>query len=73
MGNNGNAKQLLERCQFGVTIVENVYASDDNPHKRGIYVRTIRRNGRMNPGIHLELTDGNGEFWTVPIEAVKVD
>ena len=73
MSDNGNTKKLLEQCRFGVTIIENAYASDDNPHKRGIYVRTIRRRGKLNPGIHLELTDGNGEFWNIPIEAVKVD
>ena len=72
MGKDGNAKKILEKCRFGVTVIENVYASDDNPLKRGIYVRTKRIRAAMNSGIFLELTDGEGEFWTTPIEAVKI-
>ena len=45
-----------------------IYASDDNPIKHGMYVRTIRRTGRMNRGTHYELTDGKGAFWETPVE-----
>ena len=51
--------------------MQGVYASEDNPHKYGIYVRTIYRRGGMNPGKHYQLTDGNGSFWEYPVDAVK--
>jgi len=48
-----------------------IYASDENPHKHGMYVRTVRRTGRvMNPGTTYELTDGNGAFWEYPVGSV---
>jgi len=28
-----------------------------------MYVKTIRRTGRMNPGTYYQLTNGMGEFW----------
>ena len=43
-----------------------IYASERNPHRDGMYVRTIRRTGRMNPGAFYELTDGKGAFWQYP-------
>src|ERR1039458_5408606 len=43
-----------------------IYASDDNPRKHGMYVRTIRRTTNMNPGFFYELTDGRGDFWESP-------
>lgn len=60
------------KMQFGETIIENINASDDDPCKRGVYVRTIRRTGRMNPGVYVEVTDRNGKFWQWSIECVKV-
>lgn len=36
-------------------IVENGYASEDNPRRIGIF---IKRNGR-----NFEMTDGKGRFW----------
>lgn len=48
-----------------------IYASDENPHKHGMYVRTIRRYpGGMNPGMFYELTDGEGNFWEYPVGSV---
>lgn len=43
-----------------------VWASASNPHRDGMFVRTERRTGRLNPGTWHELTDGNGEFWSYP-------
>jgi hypothetical protein len=40
-----------------------VWASKRNPHRDGMFVRTVRRTGRMNPGTWHELTDGKGNFW----------
>jgi hypothetical protein len=40
-----------------------IWAGEKNPHRDGMYVRTVRRTGRMNPGKWYELTDGNGDFW----------
>ena len=43
-----------------------IYASERNPLRDGMYVRTVRRTGRCNPGKYYELTDGNGKFWMYP-------
>lgn len=50
--------------------IRGVYASESNPHRDGMYVRTIRRTGRMNPGTSYEITDGKGDFWEYPRESV---
>lgn len=43
-----------------------IWASDQNPQRDGMYVKTIRRSGRFNPGTFYELTNGRGSFWTYP-------
>lgn len=61
-----------EAMKFGDPI-ENVWASPDNPTKYGFFVRTIKRLGRvMNAGMWVEMTDGNGEFWEVNPEAIRL-
>lgn len=40
-----------------------VWASKSNPHRDGMFVRTVRRTGRVNNGTWHELTDGKGNFW----------
>jgi len=40
-------------------IVENGWASDDNPQKRGFVVRATRQS--------IELTNGKGDFWKFSI------
>ena len=53
--------------KFG-DIVDNGYASDDNPTKYGIviYSRGARQGG-------IRMTDGKGKFWTVdPHDRIKV-
>jgi hypothetical protein len=30
-----------------------------------LFVRVVRRSGRMNRGLFWELTDGEGDFWLV--------
>ena len=47
-----------------------IHASESNPHRDGMYVRTVRRTGRMNPGKFYELTDGRGDFWQYPAKSV---
>lgn len=47
-----------------------IYASERNPLRNGMYVRTIRRTGRCNPGTFYELTDGKGKFWQYPRQSV---
>lgn len=47
-----------------------IYASEENPHRHGMYVRTIRRTGRTNRGTHYELTDGHGAFFEYPVTSV---
>lgn len=58
--------------RFGERVTSR-YASDDNPTKHGIFVRTIRRTGRRNRGLHYELTDGKGRFWEIPAENCSKD
>ncbi|KAF1698319.1 hypothetical protein CSC62_05260 [Pseudoxanthomonas jiangsuensis] len=48
-----------------------IYASESNPRRDGMYVRTIIRRGRMNPGKFYEVTDGNGNFWVYPAQSVE--
>jgi len=60
----------LDTARFGEWFV-NAYASDDNPRKWGMYVRTRARIGVMNPGVFYELTDCNGNFWEAPFENLK--
>ncbi len=46
--------------------VECLGASPDNPRKFGYFVRAWNRDGGINPGMTVEVTDGNGEFWSGP-------
>lgn len=57
-----NRDEKLRGPKFGDWVRGN-YASEGNPIRDGMYVRTIRKTGRMNPGVFYELTDGNGKFW----------
>lgn len=57
--------------KFG-DVIENGYASVENPHCTGIFVRTGHRTGRMNPGKYYELTDGKGNFWQLRAASDKL-
>jgi hypothetical protein len=48
--------------KFGATVT-NHYASPENPHRTGYFVRAGRNTGRMNSGPWWEITDGRGGFW----------
>ena len=61
---------LTSKPKFGEWL-RGIYASESNPQRDGMYVRTIRRTGRMNPGTFYELTDGNGRFWQYPAQSVE--
>lgn len=56
----------MSKLVFGRTTITNPHASEDNPQRSGVYVETVRRTGRLNAGVHYRVTDGEGEFWTVP-------
>lgn len=43
--------------------IRGIWAGEKNPQRDGMYVRTVRRTGRCNPGTFYELTDGKGRFW----------
>lgn len=62
---------MTAQPKFGDTIVNDV-ASDENPHKTGIFVRAIRRTGRLNPGVWWQITDGRGSFWESPPAICRV-
>jgi hypothetical protein len=49
-------------------IIENSHASERNPARIGIMVRTGYRSGIVNHGNYVELTDGKGTFWTHNID-----
>jgi hypothetical protein len=46
-------------------VIENGYASEGNPTRRGFFVRAFKRTGRLNPGLTWEITDKLGKFWEV--------
>lgn len=46
-------------------VIENGWASQDNPKRYGFFVRQGCRRGKMNPGPFYVLTDGWGKFWDV--------
>lgn len=48
-------------------LVENGWASEENPTRRGFFVRAGRRAGKMNAGPYWEITDGKGKFWECPL------
>jgi hypothetical protein len=51
-----------------------VWASERNPQRDGMYVKTVRRTGRLNPGTWFELTDGKGTFYQyLSSETVFID
>lgn len=58
----------LPEPKFGEWL-RGIYASEKNPHRDGMYVRTILRDGRFNPGKYYEVTDGKGDFWTYLAES----
>lgn len=65
--------QLRECPRFG-DLFDNTAAGDKNPRKRAMFVRTLRRTGRLNPGVWWQMTDGNGDFWEQqPDHLVRVD
>lgn len=56
-------KQWIDiKPKFG-DILENSWASENNPHRVGVYIKTNNHTGRCNPGKHFYLTDMNGSFW----------
>jgi len=46
-------------------LIENGWASEDSPRRRGYFVKEGVRRGRMNAGPFFLLTDGRGKFWEV--------
>jgi hypothetical protein len=46
-------------------IVDNGYASDDNPQKIGIYLKTTYTHSHFNRGYNYHLTNGKGDFWQI--------
>lgn len=63
------AEELTEEPKLGQWL-RGIYASKDNPQRDGMYVETIRRTGRLNPGKFYRITDGKGRFWSYPANSV---
>lgn len=53
-------------------IIENGYASENNPTRVGYVIRVEKRTGKLNPGEHVELTDGKGRFWELSLSNDKI-
>jgi hypothetical protein len=66
MSEQGHTAEL-KPC-FG-DIIENGWASENNPTRVGYFVREGRRTGRLNPGRYFEVTDGKGKFWNLPLDS----
>lgn len=52
----------MSKFKFGEKLLS-IHASERNPHRVGMFVRSYTRTGRLNPGQFVELTDGKGDFW----------
>jgi hypothetical protein len=58
--------QKAREPKFGEWL-RGIHASESNPQRDGMYVRTIHTpTGKVNAGKSYELTDGNGNFWRYP-------
>ncbi len=57
-------RQADSQPSFGDRLL-NPAASVGNPTRIGVFVETIVRRGRMNPGRWARLTDKQGLFWEV--------
>jgi hypothetical protein len=67
----GGSMSKIKEFQFGDVFI-NPYASDNNPRKKGYFVkRIIRKKGMINPGLHYEFTDKKGDFWLISEEVLK--
>lgn len=60
----------VEEARFGDWFA-GIHASEDNPQRCGMYVRTVIRSGRTNSGVWFELTDGRGNFWEYKRDEVE--
>lgn len=50
---------MSARFKFG-DIIENGWAGEGNPRKRGVYLWSVYRTGKMNPGKHVKLMHDDG-------------
>lgn len=66
--NGGIAAGDTRQPKFG-DWMRGIWASPDNPIRDGMYVKTVRRRGKLNQGTFYELTDGKGKFWQFEAEA----
>jgi hypothetical protein len=57
--------RYLDPPKFG-DLIRNTVAAHDNPQRDGFYVRFHQRTGRTDPGTFYEITDGHGNFWSIP-------
>ena len=75
--NDDHRKKAFEQAKEGKSLahgdsrspvfgepIRGIWASSDNPIRDGFYVETVRRTGRLNPGVWYKLTDKHGKFWS---------
>lgn len=51
--------------------VQNMCASDDNPQRTGLFVKSYTMKGVRNPGKYATMTNGSGKFWDIGFEAIE--
>jgi len=62
-------KELIPKF---LDIIENGWASEDNPHRVSYFLYRGYRSGRMNPGAYFVMTDGKGDFYELPADNEKL-
>ncbi|WP_202926137.1 hypothetical protein [Photorhabdus laumondii] len=45
--------------------MRNPWASKNNPHRDGYFVKARRATGKFNPGLWYQMTDKKGKFWEI--------
>ena len=56
---------------FGDRVI-NTFAGAANPHREGIFVRSIHRLGKLNPGEWYQCTNGKGDFWEIDPRSLEI-
>ena len=56
---------------FGDRVI-NTFAGAANPHREGVFVRSIHRLGKLNPGEWYQCTNGKGDFWEIDLRSLEI-
>jgi len=56
---------------FGDRVI-NTFAGAANPHREGVFVRSINRLGKLNHGEWYQCTNGKGDFWEIDPRSLEI-